>query len=151
MKTKERLPKVIKTAVPVEHDPFDAINIGFLCGLIACGKTNREISDLLKIDEKSVRNYRKKYASGELDQLLTERTSRIKSKLPGLFLESINQLIGLLLEPERLSKLSADRLAVTLGILVDKYRLMTNQSTSNVHSIISRVQSLVDPRTMIDE
>jgi hypothetical protein len=51
---------------------------------------------------------------------------------------------------DALQKLPADRLIISLGILIDKYRLLTNQSTANL-SIVSRVQAMADPRSMIED
>jgi hypothetical protein len=142
--------------MPVVRDPvlkcedLNPCQIAFLSGLLACGKADQEISEVLKVDARVINNYRRLYASGQLDQLVADRISQIKINMPSQILGIIQLGLNILTDPEKLESLPADKLAITIGILIDKYRLLTNQSTSNI-SIISRVQAMIDPRDTVDD
>ena len=127
------------------YGELDDVQVGFAAGLIACGVTDKALQRVLNISDQAAINLRRMYKSGELDARLIERAGVVKKRLPNQIMEVINQVMGILSNPEKLAAIPAEKLVTCLATLIDKYRLISGESTNNV-SIVSKVQAMNDPR-----
>lgn len=86
----------------------------------------------------------KKKMDGEVsggDVGKVQSVALIKKTMGDNILHGAHKLLAVATDSKKLEKLTAQQAAVAFGILYDKYRLHTGQSTANVAHVIS---SLVD-------
>lgn len=100
------------------------------------GMTIRGITKETQISHTSVKKYIKEDQKAELmkESGFSRKVSLLKKKFNDSVFLKANQLMSGI-TAEKIEKGNVLQLATSFGILVDKHRLLTNQSTEN-HSII---------------